>query len=273
MAWYYALNNEQKGPVEQSGFDALVQQGVVNTTTLVWREGMAAWQPYGQIIVPVSTGSDTGVATAGGVVCGECGRAFAADQVIKIGNRYVCAECKLVVVQKMREGVVSDTEYERIRKEHIKHEASVKSVGLLYFLGAVVLVLVGGVDLFAPLGAANRAELMMTTVGIMFIALAGVQIWAGIGLRQLKPWARIPAGILSGLGLLAVPLGTLINGYILYLLFCKKGSMVFSEPYQRVIAETPHIKYRTSILVWIFLGLLVLLIAIAMFAVLMVPRH
>jgi hypothetical protein len=275
MAWYYALNNEQKGPVEQVEFDALLQQGTINNSTLVWREGMATWLPYGQTVNPVSAGEATNApsAIAGSIICGECGRAFAADQVIKIGNRYICAACKPTVVQKMREGVVSDTEYERIRKEHIKHEASVKSVGLLYFLGAAVLALVGGVGLFAPLGASNRGELSMTAVGMMFIAVAGVQVWAGFGLRQLKSWARIPAGILSGLGLLAFPLGTLINGYILYLLFCKKGTMVFSEQYQQVIAETPHIKYRTSIVVWVLLGLLVVLLAIIMFAVITAGRR
>jgi hypothetical protein len=41
---------------------------------------------------------------------------------------------------------------------------------------------------------------------------------------------------------------------------------VFSDEYKRVIAETPHIKYRTSIVVWIFLGLLLLLFG-AMFLV------
>lgn len=275
MAWYYALNNEQKGPVEQVEFDALVQQGVVNTTTLVWRDGMAGWQPYGQIINPVSAGvaTDAAATVAGGIVCGECGRAFAVDQVIKIGNRYICAECKPVVVQKMREGVVSDTEYERIRKEHIKHEASVKSVGFLYFLGAGFLALMGVIALLATTGtSANRPEFGMT-MGVMFIAVAGVQVWAGFGLRQLKSWARIPAGVLSGLGLLAFPLGTLINGYILYLLFCKKGTMVFSEQYQQVIAETPHIKYRTSIVVWVLVGLLVVLLAIIMFAVITAGRR
>jgi hypothetical protein len=102
---------------------------------------------------------------------------------------------------------------------------------------------------FFALGAA----LFLLTVG-------GLQLWVGLGLRKLRPWTRIAAGILSGIGLIAFPLGTLINGYILYLLFSKKGSTVFSADYQRVIADTPHIKYRTSILVWIVLGLLVLVV-------------
>ena len=41
--------------------------------------------------------------------------------------------------------------------------------------------------------------------------------------------------------------------------------MVFSDEYRAVIEQTPHIKYRTSIIVWIVLGLLLLLIAIGIF--------
>jgi hypothetical protein len=40
--------------------------------------------------------------------------------------------------------------------------------------------------------------------------------------------------------------------------------MVFSEEYQTIIAQTPHIKYRTSILVWILLFIVLLAIGAAL---------
>src|SRR4030095_8127226 len=92
------------------------------------------------------------------------------------------------------------------------------------------------------------------------------QLWVGTGLRRLRRWARIPTGILSGIGLLGFPIGTIINGYILYLIFSQKGKVVFSDEYRAVIEQTPHIKYRTSIVVWIVLGLLLLLIAAGIIA-------
>jgi hypothetical protein len=88
----------------------------------------------------------------------------------------------------------------------------------------------------------------------------------GTGLRRLKRWARIPVGILSGIGLIGFPLGTIINAYILYLVFGKKGVTVFSDEYRLVIEQTPHIKYKTSIVVWIFLGLVLLLIVAGLVA-------
>jgi hypothetical protein len=65
---------------------------------------------------------------------------------------------------------------------------------------------------------------------------------------------------------------TLINGCILYLLYSKKGSTVFLEPYQRVISATPHVKYRTPLYVWILLGIFLLFVAYVFVAFLSGPR-
>jgi disulfide bond formation protein DsbB len=272
MAWFYVLDNQRKGPIEQSEFEGLIQQGVIADSTLVWQEGMANWEAYREVSRPVaaavaapSAASVAAMQTGqGGVVCGHCGQSFALDQVVKIGTQYVCAGCKPLAVQKLREGIVS-SDVEQLRKAHINHEASVKSIGLLYFLGAAFLLL-AAFGTFAAPGQAGRV------IAALFIGLAALQIWAGIGLRKLRRWARIPSGILSGLGLLAFPLGTLINGYILYLLFSKKGAMVFSEEYRRAIEQTPHIKYRTSLVVWILLAFLLLLIGGGLVAF-FVSRH
>jgi len=262
MNWFYVSDNEQKGPVEQADFERLVQNGVVNHSTLVWREGLADWQAYGEL----SASQPTLLASPGpsAVTCSECHQSFPLDQTIRLDHNYVCAGCKPVAMQKLREGVTSNTA-EQVRKEHIKHEASLKSVGILYFLTAAFLILAGALGL-----AQDASDSLL--VGLLLLLFGGAQIWVGIGLRGLKPWARIPTGILSGIGLLGFPLGTLINGYILYLVFSEKGKTVFSEDYRRIIEQTPHIKYRTSIVVWILLGLLVLLIGLALIGTLLGTR-
>lgn len=268
MSWYYAEGSEQKGPVEQAELEQLMQQGSITPATLVWREGMADWQPYSEAF-----GASQPVATPalsrGGILCSECGRSFAPDEVIRLGNAYVCAACKPIATQKLREGVANQGA-EQVRQEHIKHEASIKSVGFLYFLGATLLGLVSVVSLAVPRGNGGGLTSLMS---LFFLVLAAVQIWLGIGLRGLKRWARIPSGILSGIGLLGFPMGTLINGYILYLLFSKKGAMVFSDEYQRVIAETPHVKYRTSIVVWVLLALLLVLMVVGWLAAVFAKPH
>jgi hypothetical protein len=49
MEWYYAEDKQQKGPVAEDQFAELVRSGVIRADTLVWRQGMSAWLPYGQV--------------------------------------------------------------------------------------------------------------------------------------------------------------------------------------------------------------------------------
>ena len=45
MAWYYNLNNQQTGPVEDAGIKDLIAAGTITRNTLVWQNGMDRWQP------------------------------------------------------------------------------------------------------------------------------------------------------------------------------------------------------------------------------------
>jgi hypothetical protein len=167
---------------------------------------------------------------------------------------------------------------EDIRREHIGHEASVKSIGTLYYMGAFFGVLVGGVYLvmaFAGLPDAPNQNIDMTSarifLGFLGAFMGGLGFFQGVvahAIRGLRPWSRIAAGVYAAIGLLGFPLGTLISAYFLWLLFSRKGEMVFSEEYKRVIAATPHVKYRTSLILWIILGVFVAAIVVAFIAVL-----
>lgn len=46
--WYYAQNNQQFGPFEETKIKELIDNGTINTTTLVWTAGMATWLPLSQ---------------------------------------------------------------------------------------------------------------------------------------------------------------------------------------------------------------------------------
>ena len=60
--------------------------------------------------------------------------------------------------------------------------------------------------------------------------------------------------------------------YILYLLLSKEGTVVFSDHYKQVIAQTPHIQYKTSVIVWILLLLVLTLLGLAILATLFAQR-
>ena len=154
-----------------------------------------------------------------------------------------------------------------IRQEHIKHEASIRSVGTLYYLsGALLLVVM--VALMA--GARGAIEGPFGVFGAVLLGVYGgmgaLSIAVGHGLRSLRPWARTACIVVSIIGLLGIPLGTLINAYILYLMLSAKGKRIFEPDYLAIVEATPLIKYRTSVVVWVFVGLLLVLILGIIFA-------
>jgi uncharacterized RDD family membrane protein YckC len=114
MTWYYADGGRQVGPIEESALDDLVRQGVVRDDTLVWREGMAAWQSHASVrgprmaapmpAAPVMTATPSPQPAADNRFCSECGRPFPAGELVAIGSATVCAACKPVFMQRMREG-------------------------------------------------------------------------------------------------------------------------------------------------------------------------
>lgn len=158
------------------------------------------------------------------------------------------------------------TDAETIRNLHLKHETSLKGAGLLYLLGAVgvTLSLVGMFGAFAfgsSRGSSSVGGPEMLMMGL-FVLIGVTQFFAGWGLRKLRPWAKVPAAILAGVSMINIPIGTLIGGYILYLLFSAKGKVVLSPEYAEIIAQTPHIRYRTPRWIWITLIIVVLLIVV-----------
>lgn len=159
------------------------------------------------------------------------------------------------------------TDAERIRRQHLNHEASVKAIGGLYLLFAVVwfIGMAGGLTawLTAPAPPNQAMPIFAGTFTVLSLALAATLTFAGVGLRLLRPWGMWAAAMLSlvsiVLGLfLGNVIGIVLSAYVLYLLFCNKGQTVFSPEYQQVIRETRHVRLKTSIVTWIVLVLFVL---------------
>ena len=49
MSWYYSKNGTQLGPVSAEELQGKAGSGEIFATDLVWKEGMADWQPFGQV--------------------------------------------------------------------------------------------------------------------------------------------------------------------------------------------------------------------------------
>jgi uncharacterized RDD family membrane protein YckC len=104
MDWFYADSGRQSGPIDDAGLARLVAAGTIRPETLVWRAGMANWQPYQTVAAP----PPGPVQTAGGIAyCSECGKPYPGDELAAFGNVLVCGSCKPLYTQKLREGVVA----------------------------------------------------------------------------------------------------------------------------------------------------------------------
>jgi hypothetical protein len=158
---------------------------------------------------------------------------------------------------------------EEIRREHLKHEASIRSVGLLYILSSAVMVIAGFALLYLgslPGEPAPLPDGLAVVMAVIYLGLGVFSFIVGRAVRQFRSWARIAVIVLSALGLFGFPVGTIVHGYILWLMLSAKGRSIFEPDYPAIVAATPHIKYRTPIVVWIVLGILFL----AMLAAVMV---
>ena len=103
MDWFYADSGRQSGPVDDAGLALLVAAGTIRPETLVWRAGMANWQPYQSVAAPPPA-----LPVIGGVAyCSECGKPYPGDELAAFGNVLVCGSCKPLYTQKLREGVVA----------------------------------------------------------------------------------------------------------------------------------------------------------------------
>lgn len=158
-----------------------------------------------------------------------------------------------------------------VRQAHLKHEAQLRSVGLLYFLGAFIMLVMAVPFLFAfpEAGSREANDLPMLLFFTLFpFAVAFVFCTVGYGFRALRSWVRIPGTAFGLLGLTQFPLGTLINAYVLYLMYCPKGRTVLAPDYARVRAATPHLRHRRGLL-----GTLVLMILIGVITFVLVEAY
>ena len=147
---------------------------------------------------------------------------------------------------------------ERIRNEHIGAEASVRSIGTLYFITSFLILTFFGITIVLTLIDSSSVP-MGPSEGVILLLIGFAQFFLGRGLRNLKNWARITAAILSIPGILNP-----IIWLILYCLLNKKAVYVCTPEYAQIREMTPHIKYKTSIVVKILLGLLLVVFLVIM---------
>ena len=112
--WYYASQNERRGPVAADDILTLLDGQTIDRSTLVWREGLDQWMPLASVhdellgqgqpraSVAAAPPPIAGASPARGV---ECGALFPHLEIVELDGKCVCAACKPIFLQKLREGV------------------------------------------------------------------------------------------------------------------------------------------------------------------------
>jgi hypothetical protein len=110
------------------------------------------------------------------------------------------------------------------------------ALGAMSLFGALILTLVfvGGFGAVSVSGDPDAAK-ALPFIGVAGIVLVGFLlvlslpgIITGIGLLRLRPWARVAGIVLSIIGLVAVPFGTAIGVYGLWVLFSTDTERLFA---------------------------------------------
>lgn len=99
MYWYYMEGDQQVGPLTDQDLQERVRHGRIGMDTLVWNEQMPAWQAYGSVLRPPVQAPAAALAA-----CSQCGRQFPQQDLIHYENQFICANCKPIYFQRLKEG-------------------------------------------------------------------------------------------------------------------------------------------------------------------------
>lgn len=137
-------------------------------------------------------------------------------------------------------------------RDHIRILAILNIVlgGLGMLVGLGVMLFLGGLGAFgAAAGSVDNPEAflalpIMGAIGgfvfLLVLIFSAPQIIGGVGLLKGQPWARILVIVLSAIGLINVPIGTITGAYGLWVLLNEETRLMFESP-DTVAALQPQV--------------------------------
>jgi uncharacterized RDD family membrane protein YckC len=219
MQWYYVVSGQRLGPVAQTEFEQLVRDGVIQADTLVWREGMAAWQPYAAvapIAVTPAGGAETG-AVGDTELCSVSGKRYPKREMIQFEGKWVSGEHRDAFFQRMREGVTQpgSFNYGNFGRRLV---AKILDWIILGVAGMAVnmvlgLVLYGSMNYFKP----DPSQINITTIllfqGISFLVTTTIGL--SYGIFFIRRYNATPGKMALGLQVIRPDGSTLSVGRII----------------------------------------------------------
>lgn len=202
MNWYYADAGQQVGPISEADLEALAQSGKIQPSTLVWRDGLKDWIPYAQIKAganPEPAGLPPAASAGDEIVCAECNKIFSKNNAIQYGGVWVCANCKPIFVQKLREGATLPGQGGALNYAGFWIRFGAKFVDGLIFL--VILAIPIGFVIFGGIkSAAQGGQPGFGQLALQFgIQLAAIAVAVGYNTFFIGKYAATPGKMACGL--------------------------------------------------------------------------
>lgn len=221
MNWYYANAGKQIGPINDADFERLCREGVIQPTTLVWRDGMPQWEPLANVRTPATplAPSEQPPMPPGQIICSECRKLVPAEETMQVGNAAVCAACKPIYVQKLREGAipfVSQTAGTRYGGFWIRFVAKFIDslivgipVMILYLVGAFAL----GFNAFTPQAGPPDMSALLASLGFQLgVQAIGVALGGLYNVFFIVKYAATPGKMAVGLRVIMADGGRVLVG-------------------------------------------------------------
>ena len=111
--------------------------------------------------------------------------------------------------------------------------AEVNVASILLFIGGGFGVL-GGLLLLAVTGG------IFAAIGAVALIIGGAEIWVGVALRQLKPWARMAAIVLAAIGVVFAIVSLVKGGYTSVVSLGIDGYIIYALTRPNVVAAFPQ---------------------------------
>ena len=201
MEWYYAENNERRGPVSDAELDGLIRAGRVTASTQVWRNGWENWAPLGERAMLTVSADANGTAA-----CVECRQTFPTTEMVQYQGSYVCPNCKPVFFQKVKEGVEPRAEMD-FGGFGIRFVAKLLD-GIIVGIPGWVLQF-GAMAFVDPNDPANQTLTMVLTCGGL---LASFALQAAYSIWMHGKWGATVGKMACGLRVVTATGGTLTYG-------------------------------------------------------------
>ncbi len=179
MPYYVVKDGQRVGPISDEEFQNRVLSGEIGPDTLLWQAGMTDWKRYADF-AGVQEGTPS-LPVAGAVgVCAECGALFARDELVSIAGASVCAGCKPLYLQRVREGAMLPNTY-HYAGFWIRFVAKFVDGLILGAMGLAVQVGLLGVSLGASTqpGQFNLGQTVLSTAVGLFIGVSYAVFFLG----------------------------------------------------------------------------------------------